>query len=98
MEGWRRRVSESRRIRYQLMAWRDGVVEFQRVGESDIIYSHGVEGWRRRVSESRRIRDQLQMAWSGVENQRVGESDTSTVMAWRDGVVEFQRVGESDIS
>ena len=45
------------------MVWRDGVVEFQRVGESEV-YIYGVEGWRRRVSESRRIRDQLQ-SWYG---------------------------------
>ena len=46
------------------MAWRDGIVEFQRVGESEVSYIHGVEGWRRRVSESRRIRGQLQ-SWYG---------------------------------
>ena len=59
------------------MAWRDGVVEFQRIGESEVSYSHGVEGWSRRVSESRRIRGQLQSWYGEVESQRFSESNTT---------------------
>ena len=53
------------------MAWRDGVVEFQRVGESDIIYSHGVD-----VVEFQRVGESEVSYIHGVEGwrRRVSES------------------------